>query len=642
VILNRARETVAQARGQHAELSLLALLFDGRCITLPRGVDPLDDEEPTGLWMLGLTDLRLLGDALRRDPIALPVALERIPPRPWPEGFDLVDVVGIAHRAEAIPPEQRQIPEDGTEHMHWKARFMSARHCAPGPDGDRWVEVCRWAGSPDDRCFTTAETDHFALLLRVTGRSIWLVCADPAAGPDDLEGFICRVLALWVARMAERGIPELPAPVAVGVALRINVEFSELPGPALMTRHSDRFATLVAGPAFVHALCRGDNVADRMLIAAVLDAVLDRTVEQRQEFVDAIVPPGTATAGIWPYPSLRTNPPTVDVPPLVVRRDRLAIGRELASTRLPPDQIAVLQEQHAAPAVHDLAAELEGLLADRVASLRSDGLLELVELHEAAVIQATSEAMSLPARAAMTDADAYLGQREAIGERNVALRALIERAAACPPQGERGLGIREAGWLRAAAELQVRLGGAYEFLRSGRAAARVLVSQHLGVEVGLLGELPDATERTVEQIEEAAPDLVLQEYDQWWTTEPREPTEVAVDEPLVFDDPVWRALDDAFLDCWSVRFQELLRMFRALSQIAEREPKNVAVSPADGLAARLVAMTAIARAPIDVALGLATLGRCNYSAIDPEHRPWRGNRERSYLRKPLPGQATIC
>jgi hypothetical protein len=634
-MIDRLRGIETQAREQLAQLTLAAMLFDGRTVFVPHGLELFGEPDSTAVWLLGLTDLRLLGDALRLDPLALPTALEHAPPAPWPENFDVVDIVGIVHRAEATPPEQQQIPMDGTEHMHLKARFMSMRHCVPGPGNDGWVEAYRWAGSPDDRCFTTANSDRFDLLVRLPGLSLWLLCTKPDIGPHDLEAFICRVLGLWLTRMADRGFPELPEPVGVEVAARIDIEFTELPGPALAIRHRDHYATLVLGPGFAHALCRGDNVADRMLIAAVLDALADRSADQRQEFVDTLAPLGTATAGIWPYPSLRSNPPVIGSPPLVLRRDRLAVGRELASTRVSPDKIVVLQGPESGSALNDLAVELERLLANRVTELRSDSLLKLIELHEAAAIQNASEEMGLPARAAMADAESHFGERESTGERNVALRALIERAAASRPQGDRQLGLREAGWLRAAAELQVRLGGVSEFLLSGRADARILVGPSLGVEAIVDGDLPAATELFLEQVEEAAPDLMYQEYRDWWSADPGEPTEMAVDEPIELHELVWQRLDDAFLDHQHVRFEELLRLFKALSQLAERKDKNVGVSGAAELVTALIEMTKIDRSRVDAALEFATLGAAEYSAIDGDNRPWRSNRERSYLRRPL-------
>jgi hypothetical protein len=632
-ILNLIAETTARARAQDAQINLVAVLFDGRCLTVPAKSVPDDQSDPLAPWIVSVTDLRLMGDALRRDPLALTAALEEVPPRPWPEGIDLADIVGIVHRAEATPPDQRHIPRDGTEHLHLKARAMAARHPVPGPDGDRWVEAYRWRGSADDRCFTTSESDRFALVARVPGRSVWIACTDPNSGPHDLDGFICRLLAFWVGRMAEQGFPELPVPVEL--SSRIDVELSEVPGPALIVRYDRAHPTLVAGPAFIHALCRGDNVADRMLIAAVLDAVDDREVERREEFVDLIAPLGTGTAGIWPYPSLRSNPPVLHPPPLVARRDRLAVGRELASTRVPREQVVVLQGENSAPAVRDLAAGVEALLSGRVAKLQPEGMLDLIELNEAAAIQTTLESIGLPARAAMNNADAYLGERESTGERNVALRALIERIAALPPDGDHLVGLREAGWLRAAAELQVRLGGAFEFLRTGKATAKVLVGDEVGVEVFLHGELPDATDLALDQIEEAAPDAMLAEYDRWWTADPQAPVQLPVHEPIELADVAWQAVDDAFLTEWSVRFEELLRLFNSLSQLAEREPHNVAVLRCDVLLDRLVKMTGIHRAHVAAAIGLATLGPCDYNVFDAEHRPWRSNRCRSYLRQPL-------
>ena len=634
-ILDRFAQIAERARTFGVQHSLAAVLGDGRCMMISRGSPWMDAHEAEHPWMLGLSDLRLIGDALRRDPLALPSALEWIPRPPWPDALDLVDFIGVGRRAEEIPPDREHIPDDGTEHMHLRARFMAGRHSAPHPDGDHWAEVYRWSGSADPRCFTLVHAETFSLLVRLPGRSIWLTCVDPAAGPHDLEGVICRMLTLWLARMAERGFPELPEPLdRAEVTMRFNIELSDLPGPALMTRQSDRYDTLIIGLGFVHAMCCGDNSADRMLIAALLDAAGERSAQRQQELVDETAPAGPGTAVIWPYPSLRSNPPALEPPHLVAPRDRQAVGRAVAGSRVEEDKIFVLSGQEATSPARDLLAVLERGLADRVAALRPESLVALVELHEAAVTQGNNEAILLPARAAFPDGDDHLGEREAVGERDMAIRALIERAAARPPNGEVMLGIRQSGFLRAAAELQIRLGSAFEALRSGEAGGNLVVGPSIGVEVFLEGPLREATTRAGEQLEQAAPDSMRHEHHDWWSSEPREPVRVAVNEPIELEGS-WRRLDEAFYEEHGVSFGELLRLFRALSQIAEDEPKQVSISPVRELAVCLAEMTLIPPARVQAAISLLTLGPCDYDGTAPGHRPWRPNRERSYLRKPL-------
>jgi hypothetical protein len=634
-ILDRCAQIAERARSWGAEYSLAAVLGDGRCMTVSRGSPWMNAQEAGHPWMLGLTDLRLIGDALRRDPLALPSALKWIPRPPWPDSLDLVDFIGVGRREEEIPPDREHIPNDGTEHMHLRARLMAGRHSAPHPDGESWAEVYRWSGSPDPRCFTLVHAKALSLLVRLPGRSIWLTCADPAAGPHDLEGVICRMLTFWLARMVERGFPELREPLdRAEVAMRFEIELTELPGPALMTRRSDQHATLIVGPGFVHAMCCGDNSADRMLIAALLDAAGERSPQRQQELVDETAPAGPGTAVIWPYPSLSSNPPGLEPPHLVAPRDRQAVGRAVAGSRVEKDKIFVLAGQDATTPARDLLAVLERGLADRVARLRSESLVALIELHEAAVHQSNNEAILLPARAAFPQGDDYLGEREAVGERDMAIRALIERAAARPPNGQVMLGIRQSGLLRAAAELQIRLGGAFEALRSGEAGGNLIVGPGIGVEVFLEGPLWEATARVAEQLEQAAPDSMQHEHQDWWSSAPREPVRLAVNEPIELEGS-WRSLDEAFCQEHGVSFEELLRLFRALSQIAEDQPKQVSISAVEHLAARLVEITLIRHARVHTALSLLTLGPCGYDGTAPGHRPWRPNRERSYLRKPL-------
>ena len=141
--------TANRARELAVEHALIAVLSDGRGVVVGTDHPCLRAVGSADPWLLGVADLRLLGDALRRDPLALPSALECSPRPPWPQGIDLVDVVGGGRREEEPPPVRRDLPEDGTEHLRLRARYMAARHPAPLSDGSGWGEVSRWGRSPD-------------------------------------------------------------------------------------------------------------------------------------------------------------------------------------------------------------------------------------------------------------------------------------------------------------------------------------------------------------------------------------------------------------------------------------------------------------------------------------------------------------
>ena len=181
------------------------------------------------------------------------------------------------------------------------------------------------------------------------------------------------------------------------------------------------------------------------------------------------------------------------------------VEREVSGSVLRPEHVAVLVDDQARHALRDLVAVLERRVAEHVAALAPSSLLELVALHERALLQSTIESVGLPARDALENADEHLGAREAVGPRNMALRALVERFSAVPPTGQRTLGTREAGWLRASVELEITLGSAYEALASGQTSGRIVVGDPVGVLVQLEGPLSEAGERMTEQLEQAAP-----------------------------------------------------------------------------------------------------------------------------------------
>jgi hypothetical protein len=627
----------ARARALGVQHALIALVGDGRGITVPAEHPCMHAADATSPWLLGVGELQLLGDALRRDQLALPVALERSPRPPWPENVDLVDYVGVVRRVEEPLPAQSGLPEDGTEHLRLRARMMAARHPAPGPEGGDFIEVSRWGGSPDAKLFCARGLQGFSLLVRSRGRSVWVTCEDRQAGRHDLPGVICTMLSHWLARLCERDWPRVPAPLdVIEMVMRFRLDVSEEPGPALGVCEADGHGRVMVGPGFVNTMCRGDNSADRMLIGAVLAWADDRTAEEQLQLLDEVARPGRGTFVIWPKPELRSNPPRVPMPPLVAPRDRRAVEQEVAGTLVPPDQIVVVNDERAAPALRDLLEVLEVRVRARVSALSAGALLALVALHERALFQSTVEGLGLPARDALEGSEEHLGPREAVDGRNVAIRALIERLAAAPPAGSRELGEREAGWLRAATELELTLGSAHDALGSGHARGRVVVGPRVGVLVALEGLLPTAGGRMAEQFEQAAPDLMAREHADWWTDQPREREPVILDRPIDLDDRDWQRLDRALVDEAHVGLEQLLRVLRALCELAEQQPGAVMACTPRKLTASLSAITGIEQPTVEAAIGRLTLGPYpGYDARAAPHRPWRPNRERSYLRRPL-------
>jgi hypothetical protein len=631
-----AQELKAHAENSDAAHALLAVVADGRPVVLPAEHELLRTE-PTAPWVLGLHDLRLLGDGLRRDPLALPAALQRLPNRHWPDELDLVDVVGVHRRLEELPHDAEQLPRDGTEHLWLRARVMAARHPAPGWEGQHWRQVTRWAGSPDDAIFGSRELDRFGLLVRAPGRAVWILCAENSAGRHSLAGTICAAVAHWAARLLERDwLLEPVSRAGAEPVARVDVELLEGDGPALALHSATERIRLVIGPSFVWTLCQGDNTSDRMLVQALLAAFEDRPPADAAALLDAVAPAGHGTFVIWPTPETRENAPRLDPPPLVAPRDRRAVGAQLAAHLVPRDRIVALGAEHAKPGIDDLQRVLDGLVAGRLRELAPEALIETVALNERALLQTAVEAVGLPARAALRDADDHLGPRESTGARNLALRALVERLSAAAPTGTQPLSARRAGWLRAACELQIELGSASDALHSGATSGNVVVGADVGVLVNLDGPLPTASQKMQTQYERVAPELMVLEHSEWWTNEPVPAPQLQLDQPIALDDPRWEELDRALRDEWQVGFEELLRLLRALSEIADAEPRAVAVAAADALAGELSDVTAIRASTVREAIRRLTLGSCSdYEITGRSFRPWRPNRDRSYLRRPL-------
>lgn len=635
--LHEPLERLARARAQDPEvvLGIVAFVGDGRLSewSLP------DPSGPFGPWPASLADLRLIGDALRRDQLALWRQLEHAPPPPWPGGAQFTDVVGLARRQEEHPVaghDDDHLSADGTEYLHQRARLMAGRHPAPAPPGGRMVTVTRWGGSPDARIFAPETSCHDGTLLaRGSGRFAWISPAEKRSAPGTLQEQLVSMTAFWAARLLHHGWLWFPQADEVGID--VVVDFHDAPGAALAVTPAAGGLRLIAGPAFVHALSRGDNTADRLLVHALALWWL-RMPQPAARLVDVVAPLGHATFTVWPQPDLRVRSLGPEPPPLVPDAVRRRVEAEVAAHVVEPDQLAVVDGQDVLLRLDDLIRVLLATIERRVADMRPEVVLEAVRIHERALAQEERENIALPARVGMPDADQTLGRREAHAVRGVSLRGLVEHLAARPPQGAAMATLEHMTELRARFETLVDWGTKRDAVRAGLADARLLVAPRIGIGVDVQGRGPRAVTAMTAQHEEAAPRRMLAEHDTFWTGDPQPEPELHLDEPIDLADEDWQAIDDAMLGAWGYRWEELVRILRALSNRSLHEPDGTAAALPGELAVLIADDTAIAPDRVGRVLADLRLGPDeSYDALDTAHKPWGVNRERSYIRRPLVG-----
>jgi hypothetical protein len=415
----------------------------------------------------------------------------------------------------------------------------------------------------------------------------------------------------------------------------LEVEIDRRPGPWVSTAAADKHLRVICGPGFVWALCRGDNSADRLLARMLLAALADRSPSEAAQLIDGVVPAGQGTFMIWPDPQIDDNTP-LEPPPLVHERDRHAVSRELAAHVIGDNVVAVVSGEDARAATLDLFTRLEALLQARLSELAPSAVRKLVALNQRALVQSVREDIGLPARAALPDADEYLGTRESVHGRNLALRFLLEALSARPPTGEAVLSLRRSGWLRAAAELLIELGSATDALASGRASGQVVAARTHGIALLLDGALPEAHQYRAARVESAAPALMAAEHDAWWGNDLPVAAEPALGVPIEHPDAEWRALEDASRRCWGIGFEQLLRVLRALSELADQNEDGVALMDEEQTRRQVAALTCLPEKVVQTGMARLTLAAIeDWRAGQPEHMPWRANRERSLLRCPL-------
>ncbi len=625
-------DLASRARSLDADYSLLALIADGRGVTIGSDHPYLKAQGESDPWILGAGELQVMGEAFRQDPLALPAALRSIPPPPWPENHDLLDVVGVVRQWEEQDPADPDL-SDGTEYMLQSARLMSMRHPAILPDLSRWVEVARWEGGGEAVMFRTQE-EEFALLARAPGRFLWVTCPGTFQQPFELLPVIATALTFLLDRLCKAGLL-LASSLSAQVIAHFRLELVRAAGPDLALAPYEKGIRMILGPGFVHSFSCGDNEADRMLAGAVLAWAEEVGDPAPDGVLDEVLPPGPGTFAIWPDPEADSNEPRLEFPPPIEARARREVELELAAAKVKPDEVAIVPGEVLEPALEDLSTSLEKGIQTKLESLEPVALLELVKLHERAAFQGVSEAVTLPSLSVWRSAEGKPLLLEEEARREMILRVLIERASALPPAGEAPLSLRSANWLRAATELQLKLRSALEAVRYEKTGGQLAVFPMVGIEISLGGDLPEASHAHFEQVLSAAPDQMVAQHGEWWS-----------DEPVLNPDPVldvtielegnWKELDLVLGEEWGVGFEQLVRLIRTLSDLAGAQPDCVASATPETLARDLAEATSIPSEVVNAAIARLTLEPCpDFDTFSEDHQPIRANRDRSYLRRPL-------
>jgi hypothetical protein len=401
--LERARQRLKdhRARDSQVELGLVVYVGDGRSVACPL---PEKTESPFGPWLLSLGELRLLGDALRLDPLGLWRLLLRAPPPPWVGGADLVDLLGHIRRLDETPDGMDALSRDGTEYLQQRARFMTGRHPAPSPDPPGWVTVSRWRGTPDVKIFAAeAGFAPFALLARGPGRFCWVVANAPVKDSYDLLAALTQMTAFWAARLLEAGWLAAPPEVAVDVAMRVLVNFDEQPGATLLVAPYRDGARVLAGQGFLHMLCKADNEADRMLVAGLVTSMRPIDDESLRGAVDQVVPAGRGTFMIWPNPEVRRVNVELDPPEIVLECERRQVGHDIAANMLEDTQVASAQDDAAQEILRAINGLVVALLDHELEFSRPEILLDLIRLYERACVHEERLGAALPSRAELPE-----------------------------------------------------------------------------------------------------------------------------------------------------------------------------------------------------------------------------------------------
>ena len=603
---------------------------------------PLGDQARQAPLVMRLGEFRLLGDAFRRDPLGLVRALELVPPPPWPRGNSLVDIIGTARVLDDAEPEPAS-PDarfDGVEYLHRRSRVMAMRHPAPAPDGRGWVDVSRWQASADDSAFTAEDKfEGDPVLVRNGGSFIWLAPTGPNLGPHHITRAVCRIAAFWIARLRDAGWSiAYDAEYAVRVTLahdrdsREKLTMTSRPGGAAI-----RF-----GRGFVEMLCRPDNDGERLLLETLVRWWWsEMPAETIARLVDAVAPAGRGTLILWPDPDVEENDLPVLPPEPVTARERREIERHVTTLIVGEHSDAIgamVGEEHAEEVLRGMVDVLVDLIEELLDGLGEDALLDLVRINERAAFHDEAEAISMPARASMDNAELYFGPMEPPGECGLAIRGLIEWLSARRPTGTEPLSLRTELRLRAAASLLVRWGAALEALMTKLATVRIGFSYEYGIAVAVDGPIPAGTDAAVDQLMAGAPDLMAARHSNWWDENEARTSEPDLTTPLEFGDALWVAVDQSMAAEWGFSYDKALRLLRATGDLADTEQDLLVAIERTDLVELLQARTEIDASSITQFIEHFTLpAGVQYDPWAKEQRLWETNRASSYIQRPFVG-----
>jgi hypothetical protein len=593
-------------------------------------------------WALDALGLQYLLDAGRLDPLAL-VRCHRWLPAPVPARAtdELLDVYGAVRHAEETAEWLDHDRGDPTELTVLIARENAFRHLERGwRDPEEALEVIRFRGSEDPRLLVPgAPDDHLRVVVVDGSATVWISTGATVEDPWCAEPVLVQMLAMWCARLADvhwlgaaddgPGWMSMVVDYDHGHPREVDVEVS-------LGRPVWRF-----GQGFLRVLARGDNDADRLVVAALIDLLYrldtdeDRALHAR--LVDIVAPKGPGTFLLWNDPARDRVPAPAPALPRTSAADRLMVRGRMAEAARETGQIGVFGGQEAKRHL-DLGVEaLLMTLLEEVTRCEPALTAALVDLSDRAAAEAERESVRHPARHALGTLPAGPDRAQELVHApalsRVGIRFLVELAHAVRPHGEVLVNLERLLRLRALAEGVLDYASLSDSVHSGLLDVEVLVGRSGPFAIRIAGPAHDARTKQFDVVLDDAPEAMLRLNPAWWQAGdvPEEPDLAG---PVPLHGP-WAALSEAMEHDLGFSFDALLRVTRALANHALDEGEH-AISAREDAVRIAVAATGCAPATCDAVLAFLVLGRpAYYNPRRHPYKPWKTGRDTGYLRRPI-------
>lgn len=501
--------------------------------------------------------------------------------------------------------------------------------------------VRRYERDAPEIYLTLPNSRFVGAVVELGDRDVFLGPRTEADVPAELEMELLDCVAYWVRECALRG--QLTPAEATSLrylvisdpdAWKTGAAGESTAPPVKAVVGADGSTCYEFTAAFLGLLARDSNEAERELVGVVLSELFRVGDEEIAPLVDRVAPIGAKRMlNAWQvsrYPELaQSHLEAITGHGQVTAQVLDELGEWLRSPDGGARQSGAIASTERVRVLNISVAHLLNRLQDATAAFDSAALIEyLIAQNEALLARARRDGVLLPQRLACFGSDSQYAVNMHEERRKIALahranRFLIELVAAEPPRGQRAVTVLDYLRILGIAEEIIQLGTASDFINYQLAdfEVTILPSGRLGIsrDAPVLGAIEtftrDASARAIRLAMGEAP----------------AESDVNMSSLIERSDVAMRAE-------YGFTFMELREVCGGLLDLAS-EHGVTRVRRTDAIA-EVASARSLSTTTIETVIDAISMTECApYSGIGPDSFPWRFNRNRSFLARPIVDQS---